>query len=384
MRVVHVTPYYAPESEFGGPPATIHELCRALSASGIDVHVVTTAAAESEEQVDGVAVTRVARRTRLGFGAAIDSALDTQLAHADVCHVHTLFNWPAWRGAARAGLARVPIVVSPRGMLEPAALDHHGLRKRLSWQLMDRAVLRRAKVVIASSALESATLEARGIRSVLLPNGVELPPRDGERGQFRSAHGIPAGAPVVTFLGRLHPIKRLDLVAAAFLALAARRPDARLVIAGPDESGLWAATKETLRAIEARVHRVGSFDAAEKWRILADSDVLVLCSDSESYGRVAAEALAAGVPVVISKTCPWDVVEREGIGRWVPQSANEIAAALDGVLADAAEHQAMRERARRYARAHLAWDGLVERYRALYELVVSGFRQPAAAMQARS
>jgi glycosyltransferase involved in cell wall biosynthesis len=71
-----------------------------------------------------------------------------------------------------------------------------------------------------------------------LPNGVDAPAdEDLVRGRFRQRLGLAAEAPLIVFLGRLHPIKRLDLLAAAFAEVRARQRAARLVVAGPDEDG---------------------------------------------------------------------------------------------------------------------------------------------------
>jgi glycosyltransferase involved in cell wall biosynthesis len=379
MRVVHVTPYYTPEVEFGGPPATVHELCRALRDAGVETHVVTTAATAGEEVIDEVRVTRVRRRTRLGFGAPIDRALDASLRDADACHVHALFNWPAWRGAARARRQGRPTVVSTRGMLEPAALAHHKHRKQLAWHLMDRRVLATASAVVAATDAEAASLAARGLTPVVLPNAIDMPASLPARGSFRTSRRIVPEARVITFLGRLHAIKRLDLVADAFVDVASRDGRAVLVIAGPDEEGIRSAVAHRLVSVADRVHWLGSISTPHKWQLLADSDALVLCSDSESFGRVVAEALAAGVPPIVTESCPWDVLESEQIGRWVPQRALAIADAVVALLSDPQKHRAMSARGRAYARAHFSWDEVVAQYVALYESVCSPAHAPAIA-----
>lgn len=381
MRVVHVTPYYPPEIEFGGPPATIHELCRALQTAGVDVQVITTAPVAGEDVLDGVRVTRARRRVRLGFGAAIDRVLDASLRDADVCHLHTLFNWPTWRGSARARRSGRPTIVSTRGMLEPPARAHHKLRKQVAWQLADRQVIAHASAVVASTPTEAATLRALGVTPVVVPNGIDMPSLP-SRGGFRSMRGLPAAAHVITFLGRLHAIKRLDLVADAFLAVAARDARAVLVVAGPDEQDIWPSITQRLAPVADRVHRVGAVQAAEKWQLLADSDTLVLCSDSESYGRVVAEALAAGVPPVVAHSCPWSVLEDERMGRWVPQRSAEIADAIVGVLSDPSVHRAMSARAQTYARTQFSWDRVVARFVSLYESVRSTAHTPALSPRA--
>src|SRR5262249_44951327 len=82
---------------------------------------------------------------------------------------------------------------------------------------------------------------------------------------------------------------------------------------------------------------------------------LVVCSDSESFGLSAAEAMGAGTPVVVTKTCPWAEVEQERAGFWVDQDPIAIAAALDTILADPDAARAMGERGRSLVMRRYTW-----------------------------
>ena len=110
-------------------------------------------------------------------------------------------------------------------------------------------------------------------------------------------------------------------------------------------------------------------DGAEKWALLKDADVSVQCSDSESFGLAVVESLAAGVPVVTTRTCPWRVVEIEGCGRWVEQSAGAIAEAIGELADDRAGAAAMGERAAGFARARYGWDAIARAMTQLYASV---------------
>src|SRR6185436_580178 len=100
------------------------------------------------------------------------------------------------------------------GMLQPAALARHRWRKQVLYRLVERRNLARATRLHATAPEETAVL--RGIadadRVVEIPNGVDLAAIEQARGGARARLGIPADAPVVLFLGRLHAIKRIDLL----------------------------------------------------------------------------------------------------------------------------------------------------------------------------
>lgn len=354
-------------------------LCRAQREAGIDVEVFTTTATRDGTllaspdgtDLDGVRVRAFplsAPACLLG-ARAMRPALARAAREARIVHVHGLFNRTVWMGAAAARDAAVPLVVSTRGMLERAALAHHRRRKRASWLLFDRRVVAQAACLHATSRAERASLEADwpGRRVVDIPNTVDVDPVDEEaRIDARTFAGVPAGAPYVLFLGRIHPIKRLDLLAAAFERVARADPGVHLVIAGPDERGHRRAVEPRFAAVAARTHWTGEITGRRKAGLLSGAAVLVLCSDAESFGLSVAEALAAGVPVVATRTCPWPVVEQAGCGYWVEQDAAAIAAAVGRILGDPAGAHAMGRRGQELIAREYSGRTVARRWLALY------------------
>lgn len=384
MRVVHVCAYFAPAFAYGGPPRSLLRLAQAQQRQGLSVQVVTTtangrvnldAAAAAADRFEGVPVTycRRARPRWLFHAPALRGALSRALNGADILHIHGLWNAAVWGAHAVAAGRRVRYVLSPRGMLAPQALAHDRWRKAAAYQLFDRRVLRDATVLHATSEQERDTLVQRCGRErvVMVPNGVDLPPAAAGVPAVRARFGLPPHAPLILFLGRIHPLKRLDLLAGAFLALHAAQPQAHLVVAGPDETGLRAGLEQQLAPVAGAVTWTGRVDEAEKWALLAEAAVLVLCSDSESFGLSVAEALAAARPVVVTRTCPWSSVAASGAGFWVEQRAEAIAAAIGRVLADPAAAQEMGERGRRLIAADYSWDSAARRLTTAYETALA-------------
>src|SRR5438477_9304555 len=141
MRVLHLSPYFAPAFVYGGPPRSILGLCQGLRHAGVDIEVFTTTANGDQElptsppsgdRCDGVFVRYFARTAprRLWNASGLHDALATSVARFDLIHIHGLWHRPSALGARMATAAGVPYIVSPRGMLEPAALAVHKWRKR--------------------------------------------------------------------------------------------------------------------------------------------------------------------------------------------------------------------------------------------------------------
>jgi len=377
MRVLHITPYFAPAFNYGGPPRSILGLCKALLKAGVEVEVFTTtangdfdlpASSERADVYEGVRVRYFPRAfPKRFFGAAgLAEAIPSVLDGYDLLHIHGLWNLPAWTASGSARRAGLPYAISPRGMLEPGAMTHKSWRKRFAYLLMERRNLASAAFLHATSAAEEQTLRSYGFDAeiVVLPNGVDFPEGEPPRGAFRREHGLPEteeDARLVVFLGRIHPIKRLDLLAGAFGLVHETIPNTHLVIAGPDECGC----RKTLEPMFARtgkaVHWIGEVGSMRKQALLRDADVLVMCSDSESFGMSVIEAMAAGLPVVVTRTCPWREIETAGCGFWVAQGSSEIAEAVKYILSHPSEAEAMGARGRSAARANYGWDSIARK-----------------------
>jgi len=372
LRIVHVCAYFAPAFVYGGPPRSVLALCRAQRDAGADVRVVTTSAngdGEVSEEViaraeyEGIPVRYCSRAwpRSIFYAPSFSSVVATELRDADVLHIHGLWNAAVWSAAAAARHQQRPYLLSPRGMLAPAARAHDAWRKRLVYPLADRRVIRDAARLHATSQLEfdELTRLTDPDRVVFVPNGVELP-------RVGVSH---ERAPLVLFLGRIHPIKRLDLLADAFGRVRQQHADAHLVIAGPDEDGHRAQVAPLFTPFGDAVTWTGRVDDTGKRELLNAAAVLVMCSDAESFGMSVAEAMAAGTPVVVTRTCPWPDVESHRTGFWVEQTPDAVAAGVNAVLSDRSTAREMGCRGRSLVASQYSWphaaSALINQYQAI-------------------
>src|SRR5204863_6924861 len=157
VRVLHVTPYFAPAFRYGGPPRSILGLCRALGDAGVDIEVFTTTAngdqplASAPQGVvyDGIRVRYfpLAWPQRYWNADGLRTALRTAATDADVVHVHGLWNMTSWAGVATARAAGKPHVLSPRGMLQPEAMRRHRELKTPAYRGVERRNLKSAALL---------------------------------------------------------------------------------------------------------------------------------------------------------------------------------------------------------------------------------------------
>ncbi len=390
LRILHITPYYAPAWAYGGSPRVAYELATRLAARGHAVTVLTTDAHDAAHRadpgvhtVDGVAVHRVRNLSnrlawrRVFLPAGFRGAARRLILGADVVHVHearSLLNT-----AALPALRRAPYVIMPHGGL-PAGLGRTPL-KRIYDALWGRRLLDGACRLHALTDMERDQYFALGTsprRVVLIPNGIDAAAfdLDADPAGFRARYDIPPDAPVVGFLGRLNEIKGLDGLVEAFAHVLADHPSAVLLLAGPDD-GARAALEAQIAllgvggAVRFTGMITGNADKAAAYRAM---DAYVLPSRYENMPVGLLEALLNGTPGVVSDRC--GLAARLGaadVARVFPYGdADALAGEINVLLCDKAAADALAGRGRDYVTAHFDWEAVVDRWEAVYRACASG------------
>src|SRR5262245_48860836 len=348
MRALHVVPSYLPAIRYGGPIYSVHGLCKALVARGHEVHVFTTnvdgpdaspVPLETAVDLDGVNVWYFpcGLGRRLYRSPAMAQALGACISRFDILHLHSVFLWPTLAAARAAVRADVPYLLTPRGMLVPDLIRRKSRIAKSLWiSLYERKNIERAAAVHVTSEIEKAELEQLGFspRSIaVIPNGIDLPPAP------RAGSWAAAGArPFVLSLGRISWKKGLDRLSRPF----AHVPDADLVIAGNDEEGLTPGLQAIARelGLAERVRFLGATYGEAKWELMRRAAVFALASYSENFGNAVLEAMACGIPVVVTPEVGLaDEVSAAGAGIVCEGKPQVLGCAIAGLLADA-QHRA--------------------------------------------
>jgi glycosyltransferase involved in cell wall biosynthesis len=269
----------------------------------------------------------------------------------DVFHSHALWVMPCVYPARVARASGVPLVVSPRGSLAPAAMRFSAFRKAVFWRLEQGPALHAAQLLHATAESELADIRAAGFRQpvAVIPNGVDIPPA-------RSPE-LRKGPRVLLYLGRIHPIKGLDSLLRAWQAVASRHRDWELRIVGPGEPAHVAEVRRL--AQELRVERVRFAEPTYGPQRLAayrSAELYVLPTRSENFGMTVAEALAAGTPAIVTRGAPWPGLNEHDAGWWIEHGVEALVATLDVALAcDQTRLAGMGENGRRWVADSLGW-----------------------------
>jgi glycosyltransferase involved in cell wall biosynthesis len=396
VNIVQALPFFDPATRFGGPVVQLPLICRALAQRGHRVSVVTTALGVGRDVLrerwlerDGYRVwyARVGPlgRTAPYWAPRLTRALRETLVFADLLHVHLSFthlNVVARRCARQQG---VPYVYSPRSCLDPLRLRHRRIVKSIFLRLLERRIIRDAAAVHALTEVERQQVLRQGARDeriAVIPNASPLDPdaRLPDGRALRERLRIPEQAPLVLYMGRLHVLKGLDVLLEAFAIVHALRPDAHLVVAGPDEgarSGLRA--RASALGVAGSVHLAGTLEGSARLSALAAADVFALVSLSEGIPNAALEAAAAGTPLLLSDRCNVPQVKEYGAGRVVAPEPAAAADALADLLGRSAQRQLIGREGKRMVRECFALPQIVIRFERLYQAIVATGAPGAAA-----
>jgi glycosyltransferase involved in cell wall biosynthesis len=361
VRILKVVQAYYPFQEQGGPVYKVRALARELAGRGHEVTVLTADlglsryngslgqihsspwGAHFNENGVGAIYLPVAAKYRAATWNPKAAAFSQECVNQfDVAHFYGLYDLLGPVVGRFCRSAGVPYLIEPMGMYRP--IDRSFRLKKLWQGTLGKKFWDRAARIVATSELEQRELMEDGVpaqKLVMRYNGIDLsayqalPPR----GLFRAKWKIPPvespKEPMVLFLSRLIPRKGADLLIDAFREACPDR--GRLVIAGPEGEPGYRPQLER-RAVErgvgARVIFTGPLYDEEKRQALVDADVFALPSRYENFANVVAEAMACGVPVIVSEKCGICSLVEGRAGLVIPAEKASLVRALRQMLSD--------------------------------------------------
>ncbi len=388
MKILCVFSTYWPAFQFGGPIFSVHCLNKALVRKGIDVTVYTTNAGlvgkvplNQEVNLDGVKV-HYFGFTKLfefmgtigwQFSKGIAKALKDNLKDFDLIYIVNIWSYPAAIAARYSRLYRKPYILVPSGMLYPNTLSKKIWKKWPYYHFIVKRDLKYASAIHYTTEDEAEKTHSflnLSNRKIILPNGVDLSEfydsLDKKRLKARYPHL--KDKKIILFLGRIHWIKGLDILASAFAELIRGVEDVRLVIVGQDY-GYSTELKKILRIlnIENKVTFTGFLSGRAKVQAYIDSDVYVLPSIYESFSTTVLEALASGTPVIVTdRCCIADAIEGQA-GLVVPYDKEQLRNALLHMLSDDRMRLQFSERGKLLVREQFNWEKIAEQIENVYQ-----------------
>lgn len=356
-------------SENGGPTRSTIGLARALAAQGQAVVLFANVpgrvpqATIQELQAKGIDF-REGRGSDF-FTALKDSRALLEAVKPDIVHIQGLWKLASHAMNVVARQLGIPVVISPRGMLDPWALSVKKWKKRLGMFLYQKRDLKRAVAFHATADAEAEHIRDAGFSQPIftVPNAVSYP---STLPLAQKAEGIKTAF----FMSRLHPGKGLLLLAEAWAKV---RPQGwQMVVAGSDHYGHKVEVVETLKSlgIENDWIFVGELDDEQKWQALVNADLFIHPSVSENFGISIAEALCAGIPVITTKGCPWSEIDGK-CGWWIDRTVEQLSDTMRTAMTlSDTERAQMGENGKRLIQEKYTWPAVAKQMSAFYERLV--------------
>ena len=391
MRILHVIPTMS--ARYGGPAKACGEMAMAIKDRGHEVEIFTTnydgfggyvepSAGPLSDRRDDITVRTFPVDVPPDYfrvSRPLASALSEQLQTYDLVHVHSLYLFTTLASGFFAHRHRVPLILRPHGTLDPYIYPRHRGRKRVVEWLYQNRMFRRAAAIHYTTAEERKlaapyTFNRPGFIAPLGLNIEDyrpLPPR----GTFRARFPETRDKAIFLFLGRINFKKGLDVLAKAFGKVVKERDDVHLVIAGPDNDALKPKVESWLRTegVLERTTFTGMLMGEDKLAALNDADLFVLPSFSENFGIAVIEALACGLPVLISdKVNIHREIDAAGAGKVEPVDAVRFADRMLAMLDDKDALKRQGERGIETVTRLFNWPSIGARLERAYAAVAEG------------
>ena len=410
VRVLQIVPSIS--LVYGGPSQMVLGFSKALAAEGADVTILTTDSNGDSGQAaldvplhcpvsqDGYTIRyfRCAPFRRYKFSVELLRWFAQHASEYDIAHIHALFSPVSSLAAAIARWHGLPYVLRPLGTLDPADLQKKKRVKQLYAALLERPNLSGAAAIHFTSEQEAIVSERFGAQTVdmVLPLGVEAPQAlsklshslDYIRRQAIAPPPKPASLlttssppissppphPTLLFMSRIDPKKGLDLLIPALIHLHTEGIPFQFVLAGsnPQDPDYEKSIGDRIRSspLAKQTQILGFVTGNSKAALLQHADVFVLPSYYENFGIAVAEAMATGVPVVISDQVHIESDVRQGNAGWVCTcDVDDLTRHLRDALTHADERQCRGNQAKQWAITHYSWPAIARQTLDIYQRI---------------
>lgn len=404
MRILQIIPSIS--LVYGGPSQMVLGLSAALAAQGIDVTIITTDSngdiGQSPLDVtlnqpikqNGYQIIyfRCSPFRRYKFSLSLLQWLNASARQFDIAHIHALFSPVTTLAATIARVHKLPYIMRPCGMLDPADLQKKKRLKQIYGTLFERPNLAGAAAIHFTSKQEAKISERFGLGST---NKMPVPrdfgsqdctgkmpmPRDliiplGVRAGLFAKRLRESQVPIVLFMSRIEPKKGLDLLIPALESILESGVDFQFILAGSNpqdadyETGIKVKIQHSSLAKYTTI--TGFVSGDRKNELLTNADLFVLPSYYENFGIAVAEAMAAGVPVAISDRVHISEDIRQAEAGWVgPLEVDAIANSIKSALLDPQERQRRGLNAKEYAKKHYNWEAIAQQTIDAYQHILS-------------
>lgn len=389
MQILVTAAGIAPST--GGGRVGILGMCRGLAQRGHQVTLLTTNADESgvidvplgmPVDQEGVETYFYQAQLRNVFSFPMAAALKRMVPQSDIVLIHSLYQFTSTIAAHYCRKNKVPYVLRPHGTLDPFLVFRR--RWLLKWvyiKLFEVRNFRGAAAVQYSSVIEEGMTQrfvGGPIRSLVIPEGISLEKFANipMMGSFRTRYPEMVGKALILYLGRFDQKKGIELLVESFNELALRRTDVHLLLVGGGDSYYINKIMGMLRdrGIAHRSTYTGMVSEQEKIEALTHADIFVLPSRGENFGIAVVEAMACGIPVIISDQVGiWREVAEAEAGIVTRCDSAEIILAMEELISNPFRMQRLGENGKNLVAMQFTQERMAERMEEAFNRLIVEF-----------
>lgn len=397
IKLLQITAAYKPAYIYGGPTMSVSKLCEALTVNtDVDVEVLTTTAngktelpvlANKATLVDDVKVTYFERITKdhthlslallLALRKKIKESstkkLTNQQANQLIIHIHAWWNLVSIFSCSLAKWYNIPVILSPRGMLTNyTAKNRNAGFKSIIHTLMGKRLLKYCHIHATSEKEKQDVLSIIQPKSItIIPNLVNIPVFEQRVSNYQktTTNGQPFK---LIFLSRIEEKKGLSLL---FEALVDLPFNWQLTMAGSGEEAYVRSlkTKAENLNLEENIQWLGQVKNDDKFKLMANHDLLVLTSYNENFANVVIESLSVGTPVLLSNQVGLaDYIQEKQLGWITDLTIENIKRNIMASYQDENTRRRIRETAPQIIENDFESTNLINKYITLYQNVKNG------------
>ncbi|MDP3052542.1 MAG: glycosyltransferase [bacterium] len=394
MKILCVIPSYYPAFKFGGPIASVHNLNKALVKKGADVTVYTTniglagkVTTGQEINVDGVKVIyfnfskifEFVGPNGWQFSRPLTRALKKNVNNFDLVYLSAVWNYPTAVAAHYCRKYGKPYIIAPRGTLYSYTFNKKGWKKRLYYELIAKKDLESAASIHYTARDEfektNSFLKLKNKKAFVVPNGIDLSEFVNLplKSDLVNSYPILKNKKVILFLSRLNWKKGLDILAKAYGLVVQKRDDVHLLIVGDGEESFKAKVKKWFEdeKVMDKLTFAGMLTGRKKLEAYVGSDIFALPSYSENFGMAVVEAMACGLPTIISDGVGIHrEISNNRAGIVAPCNPIQLAEAIDNLLNNKMLRQNIKENAQRLIREKFDIDKVADEMIGEYKKII--------------
>lgn len=385
MKILFISPSFYPATYYGGPIYSTYEFAKSLKRIGIDIKVITSNANGKERLSVKTGVWykleyELLVKYYMAFnskGTSFSMLLNVwkEIKEVDLVYLVSIFSAPTPIAVLYSKLLKKVLIIAPKGQIDKWCMEQGSKFKKLWLNIFIRPFINNIYWHTTSEdEQKNINVLFKNAHTFIIKHGINMNSsgytEKKQRDYFnRYTEFNCSDKNIIISMGRIHKKKGYDILIQAIEILLMQSNDYLLFIAGTD-FGAKHALIDMIKSkhLSDKVFFTGHIEGEEKKNFFHNADVFALASYDENFGIVYAEALAVGTPIVASHNTPWQDVEKYKCGKWVENTPEKFAKAIDKILKSDPEQ--MGRNGSKYVEENFSWENIGNQFKEVVKTII--------------